>query len=283
MNNFFNIKRFGLVLSKDFQEKWKKYLLQFMAMFGLMAVILIMSIYSDYSNTPHNIYVEFENYQLLTYASFLFLGFGVFFASTLMENMQEKTKRISCLILPASDFEKFFSRWLIVTVGYIIAFFIALWLADAVRVAFLSYKFPEIDIQFLDFSRLVNPGMEDNRIYVFPDKYIFGVCISIYALLQSLSILGATFWEKFSFVKTFSAVIAIVALFSYLNQWMVKIVFKDFDRFGNMMNAYFDSTFPNASPSTVLPILTSILVFFTLFFWVVAFFRFRESEIIKRL
>ena len=211
MNNIFSFRRFGLILSKDFQENWKKYVLLFLTMFGIMAVILCIVSYNEYSyiniNQTHH---DINNVSLLTAASLFFLGFGVLFSSTLMDSMKEKTTRISFLTIPVSNFEKFISRWLIVTVGFIIAFFIALWLADAVRVVNLSYKYPELNFGFLDFSKLIGPKTEKGydgvvvpTYNVYHNKYFFTFCIGIYALLQSLFILGATFWERRHLLKLF--------------------------------------------------------------------------------
>ena len=286
MNNIVDIKRFGLVLSKDFREKWKKYGLQFLTMFGIMAVILTLWLYSTYNHSNysnnHSNYSNFDNMQLLYVASFLFLGFGIIFASTFMESMREKTGRIAYLTIPASDVEKFISRWLIVTIGYIIAFFIALWMADAVRVAILSYSFPKLDIRLLDWSKLINPAKENRYSdYVFYNKDFFLLCISIYALLQSLFILGATFWEKASFVKTFSAIVGIGILYILLNKWMIHIVHDDINHFGESLGNIFEKN--RATENTAMLFFGCIFAFFTLLNWIIAFFRFRESEIIKRL
>ena len=286
MNNIFNIRRFGLVLSKDFHEKWKKYGLQFLTMFGIVAVIFTWYPYGNGHVYNNSLDGEFLNRELLRCASFLFFGFGIFYASTLMDSMREKTKRIAYLTMPASNFEKFLSRWLIVTIGFIIAFFIALWLADAIRVSFLSYKFPESDIRFLDFNMLINPEAEVySSIHIFPNKHYFRLCIGFYVLLQSLFILGATFWEKFSFIKTFSAATVIVLSFLLLNYWIIKIVHHDINGFGNAMDALFSNLKiqEKISENTALLIITCFLSFCALFNWIIAYFRFRESEIIKRL
>jgi len=281
MNNIFNIKRFGFVLSKDFQEKWKRYILQFLTMFGIMAVALTWFFYTNH----REVYAERDYINLWITACVLFLGFGVFFASTMMEPVREKTRRISFLTLPASNVEKFLSRWLIVTFGYIIAFFIALWLADAVRVAICSHYLPEHDIRFLDFGKLVNPEKENNyQNYVFFSTCFFGFWISVYTLLQSLFVLGATFWEKASFIKTFSAITVIVLLFLFLNWEMIKIIYQDMDAFAVSFNTFLTIIFPEEiTDKDVLRAGISLFTFFTPFCWVIAFFRFRESEIIKRL
>ena len=281
MNNIFNIRRFGLVLSKDFHERWKKYGLQFLTMFGVMTVFFT---WYAYDNGPEDFLRD--NMRLLQLASFLFLGLGIFYASTLMDSMREKTKRIAYLTTPASHFEKFLSRWLIVTIGYTIAFFIAFWLADTIRVAFLSYKYPEFNIQFLNFDYLVKPEEVNNsRDYVFSDKGLFGLCIGLYFLLQSLFILGATFWEKSSFIKTFSAGAVVVFSFLLLNYWMIKIVIHDMEGFEKAMDTLFlrSNIREEISENTALLIMTCFLSFCALLNWIIAFFRFRESEIIKRL
>ena len=281
MNNIFNMKRFGLVLSKDFHEKWKKYVLQFLTMFGIMAVILIWVTYVEHPGSQF-FRQEAYNDNLLLIVSIMFLGFGIFFASTLMDSMREKTKRIACLTTPASHFEKFISRWLIVTIGYVIAFFIALWMADAIKVSYFSeYKIP-----FLDFDGLIGPRVNDldkYYNYVFPSKSYFGFGIGIYALLQSLFILGATFWEKSSFIKTFAAGVVIVLSFLLLNYWMIKIVFHDMEGLGKAMDALLPRNTTQETGNTVMLLIACFLSFCALLNWVIAFFRFRESEIIKRL
>jgi hypothetical protein len=280
MNEIFNIKRFGLVLSKDIQEKGKKYLLQFLTMVGIMTIGVIWYYYTERFN---NDVFNYDNKDLLTWACILFLIFGLIFSSTFMDSMREKTERISTLTTPASDFEKFFSRWLIVTVGFVIAFFAAFWMADIVRVAFLSFKYPTLkyptlNISFLDLSGLIAPkgGYSGNYLFV---ENTFGMWVFTYALLQSLFILGATFWQKLSFVKTFAAIGAIVILFIFLNKWVIEIFFGNFNRFSEVLNTFLS----NPSHEATLKTASCIFAFFTAINWIIAYFRFRESEIIKRL
>ena len=280
MNNIFNFKRFGLVLSKDFRENRKKYLLQWLTMFGILTVVFMLYSYRALQGN-HN--PDF-NQVFLQMSSFLFLGFGVFFASTSMNSMREKTSRIAYLTMPASNLEKYLSRWLIVTIGFIIFFFIALWMADAVRVVYCHYRNPELDIRFLDFTKLVNPEETINfRVYAFFSKEFFAFCLCLYFFLQSLFILGAAFWQKASFVKTFSAIVVLVILFYFINWGMIKIVHHDFDNFGNQLGPFLTAKFFDFSENIFFLIGACLFIPFTFFNWIVAFFRLRESEIIKRL
>ena len=83
---------------------------------------------------------------------------------------------------------------------------------------------------------------------------------------------------KASFIKTFSAIAVIVFLFLFLNRGVIEISYNDFDSFNNSM----DIITYDLSEKTAFLFLASIFGFFTLVNWIIAFFRFREAEIIKR-
>jgi len=278
MNNTFNIKRFGLVMSKDFQESWKRYTMQFLAMFGIIAIFLYFQSDSLYRANIHGGSMEVD-YNLLTFIVFIFLGFGVVFASTLTEPMRSKIKRGAYLMNPSSNLEKYVSRWLIVTVGYIIAFFVALWLADLLRVAICSVRYTEIDVNLLDFGKLIETK-GDRGSYVFGSGNEFGFFVGLFFLLQSICVLGSTFWEKVSFVKTFATGTILVLLFLLLANWTISIFYTDFEQFINVLDSFAKEN--QMSDTAFFTITTSVFSLLTLVFWIFAFFRFRESEIIKR-
>ena len=282
MNNVFNIKRFGLLINKDLQENGKRYLLSSLTLFGILAIGLTSGSWSAYSENP-SYNIENLNRDQLNVFSFLFAAFGLFFASTAMNPMDSKTKRIAYLSLPSSNFEKYFSRWLIVTIGYIVVFFIALWLADLLRVLICSIKFPEGEFRMLDFSKLICTKSKGSGVYVFDHPTIFGLILSIYFLLQSVFILGTTFWQKNSFIKTFSLSAILIVLFILICSWAISSFYEDFNSFGNVMNSFFFTSNYYYSWKKPTIIVTFIISCFTLIYWVIAYFRFKESEIIKRL
>jgi hypothetical protein len=270
MNNTFNIKRFGLVMRKDFQENWKKYALQFLAMFGIIALVLCLQSNSRYRGG----FLEGIDSELLFLVSAMFLGFGVVFASTFTEPMRSKIKRGMYLMNPASILEKYLSRWIIVTIGYIIAFFVAFWFADLIRVAIYSVSYPEIDVHMLDFGKLItNNGL-------FESNSEFAIAVGVFFFLQSICVLGSTFWEKASFVKTFAASVIIVLLFFLLADWTISIFYADYSQFSNVTDSIFGSG--KITDDEIYIIIAGIFMFSALVSWTIAFFRFRESEIIKR-
>lgn len=59
-------------------------------------------------------------------------------------------------MLPATPFEKFFSRWWVFTVVFLVLFLLTYKLADYTRVLIFSFAYPEADcISPVSLSRLV--------------------------------------------------------------------------------------------------------------------------------
>ena len=283
MNNIFNIKRFGFVFRKDFTENLKSYVLLFLTMFGIMAIVSVYMTWS-YCNKwgeGSHYYSASHNVGLLVFMSFAFLAGGLLFASTFMTPMNSKLKRLSFLISPSSNFEKFFSRWIIVTIGYIIAFFAAMWMADALRVAVITARFPDLEIKFLDLTKLFNSGGDYSQEYLMP-KDAFSISVFFYFLFQSLFLLGATFWEKSSFVITFTAILIIFFTYMIVCRWAIILSYEEgLNGFGRVLNSFVEGNYKDMGKQFML--IKTILSIFTLINWILAFFRFRESEIIKRL
>ena len=75
---------------------------------------------------------DFSDVLAASFFSILFFG-GSFTASYILESMNTQQKRTSYLMLPATMLEKFLSRFLYVTAGFVIMTTLALLLAEATR------------------------------------------------------------------------------------------------------------------------------------------------------
>ena len=284
MNNIFNIKRFGLILRKDIMEGWKRYLLLFLTMIGITTIVITWQSllhYNEIIRYPGK--TSNLNTNILISLSVIFFASGLLFASTFMNPLNSKLKKISYLAIPSSNLEKYFSRWIIITIVYIILFFISIWIADAIRVAICSACYPDISVTFVDLSKLVfTTDSYNNNDYAFPAE-VFIVVTSLYFLLQSFFILGSTFWEKSSFIKTFTAGALIILSYILICRWAILLFYGDFDRFFNVLSSFESIGKEDISERLTTIILSSVISFFTLINWSLSYFRFRESEIIKRL
>jgi hypothetical protein len=279
MNDTFNAKRFGFVFRKDMLENGKQYMRLFLTMLGIMAILFLWQSFDYYPSGSH--YRDF-NIELLMSASLLFAILGILFASTFMSPMSGKTKRIAYLMCPASHFEKALSRWLIVTAGYIVAFFVALWIADTLRVGICAIRYPDIDVKFLDLGKLFHPGDGFAKVYLFDNASVFICVLSAYFLIQSLFILGATFFEKAAFVKTFIAVSVIALAFICICRWTILLSYGNFYGFERVLRSFFNGN-EIIPKQAAIAAATSVLSVFTLMNWMLTFCKLRESEITQRL
>ena len=269
-DNFLSVSRFMNICRKDAVENWRTYLLRVIVMYGLMTLIFVWTGYFQYSYL-HRIdpMVEISLY------TFMWSGliFGCVAASLNMEKMKSKTSRLALLMLPATPFEKFFSRWLASTVVFIITFIIAFKLADYTRVFIYSATCPDNTIVAAKLKYIFAVSGD----YAFLSQIsckIKGVFIINYFLLQSCFILGSSIWPKNSLIKTFASGFSILTLYSLIFTGIARLIFKD--AAGNMIG---DSD-PQSFTITLAYVMSTFFIFLN---WGLAYFRFKEAEIINRL
>lgn len=272
-DTFFNLHRFVGLCRKEMVENWKVNLLRSVMTYGLLTIIFLWSGYFKYYDIELRNLPEIDPAWRGELNTFLvgIVAWGCISASFMMERMKTKTNRIASLMTPATMFEKFFSRWLIYTIGFILMFVIAFKLADWTRVAVYSLQYPDIEaIAPASLFHLVG----NSEIYYSPFNNCteFLMALSLYFMSQSFFVLGSAVWPKNAFIKTFVAGIAINVVYSMVAGAFGKMVFPEHYHMSNM----------NLSDETMCNIVTAFCAVMTLFNWTLAYFRFKESEIINR-
>lgn len=275
-DTFFSAPRFVSLCRKEMVESWKANLLRFVMMYGIMAIAFVWNGYFQYNHPEGLINRGITQDPIWTFELGAFVWalviMGLLSASFIMERMKSKTNRIAMLMTPATMFEKFFSRWLVFTFGFLIVFLIAFKLADWTRVAVYMVSYPELKdiITSTPLSHLVGKGQFWT---VFDDCNYFMLGVSAYFFAQSLFVLGSSIWPKNSFVKTFSAIVVVAIIYIAIGSALAKILFEARGVRG-----------VNQDISDEAMTLWTTIIFFgmAIFNWVVAYFRFKESEIINR-
>ncbi|MBD9092582.1 MAG: hypothetical protein EGQ20_14820 [Bacteroides oleiciplenus] len=275
-DTFFSAPRFVSLCRKEMVESWKANLLRFVMMYGIMAIAFVWNGYFQYNHPESLINRGITQDPIWTFELGAFVWalviMGLLSASFIMERMKSKTNRIAMLMTPATMFEKFFSRWLVFTFGFLIVFLIAFKLADWTRVAVYTVSYPELKdiITSTPLSHLVGKGQFWT---VFDDCNYFMLGVSAYFFAQSLFVLGSSIWPKNSFVKTFSAIVVVAIIYIAIGSALAKILFEARGVRG-----------VNQDISDEAVTLWTTIIFFgmAIFNWVVAYFRFKESEIINR-
>lgn len=131
MSNTFDKTRFWNTLKLDFATNWRRWSFAFFgALACLFCTFMCLSINLKGDIVDADTYEQaFVVMTVMTYVVFTICM--VLSGSMMFNNMKSKQMRISFLVLPASNLEKFLSRWLITTVGALVVFIAALVVADA--------------------------------------------------------------------------------------------------------------------------------------------------------
>ena len=274
-DTFFSLPRFMNLCRKEMVENWRSNVLRMVLMYGVMAVVMVWNGYFRYRGTYNYQEDPAWIFLLVTFIWALW-GFGCLSASFTMEKMKTKTSRTSMLMVPATPFEKFFSRWFVFTVVFLVIFLISYKLADYTRFIIYSLAYPE-EKDFIipvDLSHLV--GERKTYYTLCRTGLQFGALLSAYFFVQSLFVLGSSIWPKNSFLKTFASGTVIAIVYFLLAVFMSKMFLEN-------GNYYSENVFTGMSEDTAMSIMIVVGIFFTLMNWTLAYFRFKESEIVNRM
>ena len=275
-DTFFSLPRFMNLCRKEMVENWRSNVLRMVLMYGVMAVVMVWNGYFEYRYW-HSGQIEDPAWTFLLVVFIWSLwGFGCLSASFTMEKVKTKTSRTSMLMVPATPFEKFFSRWFVFTVVFLVIFLISYKLADYTRFIIYSLAYPE-EKDFIipvDLSHLV--GERKTYYTLCRTGLQFGALLSAYFFVQSLFVLGSSIWPKNSFLKTFASGTVIAIVYFLLAVFMSKMFLEN-------GNYYSENVFTGMSEDTAMSIMIVVGIFFTLMNWTLAYLRFKESEIVNRM
>ena len=281
-DTFFSLPRFMNLCRKEMVESWRSNVLRMVLMYGVMAVVLVWNGYFQYRYHDSAYFIRHTNanadpawgFILMAFLWFLFV-FGCLSASLVMEKMKNKTSRLSTLMTPSTPFEKFFSRWLVSTIVFLVVFLIAFKLADYTRVMVYSLIYPDVKEVILpvNLGDLVGSG---KRWYLFHKTYELTLVLSIYCFVQSLFVLGSSVWPKNSFLKTFVSVTIIVLIYVLVGMLVGDMLFS-----GSSKD--YGYIFSSITKEQVTVMVTVGFMLFAFVNWTLAYFRFKESEIVQRM
>ncbi|MCW3462958.1 hypothetical protein [Chitinophaga nivalis] len=194
-NNFFDLHRMQLYLQKHFTETYRFYLLATGSLVGIMIMvpILMMTLGKN------------DALQLIDLAPTYYIGLfggGLLFTGRSFGELGNKEKCVDYLLLPASQFEKFITLLFTSTIGFLVVYHLAFYtgylVADAIQ---FSVQHQHIQT---NYTFLSDP---DEKTYVY-------YC---YFILQALFLLGATYYHKYSFIKTLLSIFIFLFGMAMLN------------------------------------------------------------------
>lgn len=270
-NNILSAGRFGAYLKKHLVDNYRFYLMAVVVITGLALLLLTFAGVVESNFSTYSDLLPF--YLIGMYVT------GIIFTSMSFSELGNKPRGIDYLLLPASHLEKFLTTLLITTVGFLLVYHFAF---------FLAAKVLDIIISLRHDKHLRNDLGELNNHNMWYLNYYFWV------LAQSVFLLGAVYFHKYSFIKTTFYFIVFFGFMYLLNGLFTQIFFH-----GKMADWRAHVPFvgvalsvsPEGDPIsyrhefiTLPKEMTDVFIFIGEYLiapmlWTVAYFRLRDKEI----
>lgn len=287
METTFSMTRVQHIMRRDLIENWKSNLYGLLGIFAACFFPMLGFLWSAERWTEEG-YPEVYSFERFCGNMLGIIGMVVsvamiYYASRIMKCMDNKEKRISYLLLPATKLEKFFSRALFVTIGTVLMILVALLALELTHYLLLPvFDLPAVYSQPMlveVFSlRWAHASVDATGEPVY-SWWLMQLLVWIFCLWNhSLFILGGSFWYKHPFLKTIGACLVVTILGGILFANLAEGGF--LTCFSDWMQEHYQDT-----PQTVnglLTIISVVFLLFTVFNWWLSYRLFTRSEVVKR-
>ena len=308
MNNRFSFSRFAAVLKCDLVEHRWRYISAFFIMFVALLGCQLMYIneiieWSSLRGTDSSLFMHrlAENCTAFFY---VVLMFALICAAADMSSVSFKTKgrALNYLVMPASKWEKFLSRAFINIVLVIVMAYVALFLADLVRMlcvpffeadGFYGFTVHQIFVNLFDpFKAVFENGSTTNAVIVNDEVltpvWSFGMCFMAVVCIvlsglwsHSVFLLGGCIWRKGALLKT----IASAMIISLLVLWLLVNIAPSIDVWAeNRLAPWLEQRFETEEDllRVGFPIVAFLNLAFVVFNWWLAYRLFSRKQMIPR-
>jgi len=255
-NKIFNFKRFLLLLRNDLFRNYRTLLIGA----GTVAAIYFIATLTPMLFSHENIGYDFNTG---FFPTVLYIC-GFLLSATIFSEIHQSQKNTSFFMLPATIFEKFSSRLLLTTIGYVIIsvafYFILNMISLLLSAMILKSGFP-----------IFNPFAKDML-----------TAMAIYLITQSIFLFGSTFFKNHAFMKTGLSLFGLSVAIGIFASIVFRIVYHDFFHHMQFMDNYMASDFIYLEKygETLLSIIKYIFwIFMAPYFWILAYFRLSEKEV----
>lgn len=265
-SQIFDFKRYADCLKREMILNGRSWLIRAALMVAIITLMLVFITYPDWDSLHkgESFYAAKQlkgGFNVLKVVMFIFTGIG---ASLFMENMASAGQRLNELMSPASTLEKYLSRWTICVFGVAIGFLACFSVAELLRVLIITWMWDDV------------PGLSYNGPFELlkqAEKWYFPWVIM--AGIQATFVLGSTVWPKRAFAKTFGFIFALQLFLGLTaNITFNAVMPESYDVIGVNDTMNEDDLFLFFSVTTLV---------WTVYCYIVSYFRMRESEIINRL
>ncbi len=190
MNQFFDLKRFSLLVSKHWADNKKRYALSVLAYLGLLMAWFVFTVaMGDDMRMSHDV-------QMGTYFFSLFVV-GTLYASQYYRHLGSRARGINFLLVPASTFEKFLCSLLYTVVLFFVVLTAAFYVVDFLMVTLFN--------AFTDTASTAGKATVSNvfkaDLLDAHDSTSINLLLVFFAV-QAAFLLGSAYFNKYNFLKT---------------------------------------------------------------------------------
>ena len=252
-NQYFDFSRFVQLIRMEGANNYRWILFVSLGVFVFLTIIaLVMA--SDH---------DFRDFHKIWFA-IVVLGGGFLFTSVCCSELDTKPSRMNYLMVPASGFEKFLVKLLLSGPVYLIGVITIYWIFTKLVSALSGYYF---NFQFDSFAPFSEFGW---------------LIIKLYLVLQSVFLVGAIAFNRFSVVKTILSLNVLSIILGIIGFIFFRIIFwKYFNGFFSVDGGVPppDENFINFVEYSLWPAIQKIFWFgLAPLLWVVGYFKIKERE-----
>lgn len=267
-NQIFQWNRFLAALKKEVVENWRTLLFSIIAIYGILALIMIIGNITLGANTSRPETMLRYNIVFMVY------GFGsIIVASLAFRGLKDKKGRTEFLTSPSSTLEKYLVNVLIYVVGFIVVFPICAQLADLTRILVL-WPWSDGDVPGpINFLNTFHNVAHQQEWWKYDSKVILEITLWLGVLASpALYLLGSVLWPKLSFLKTFAAVYVIEIVIFILAMIGIS-VFSDMPTAAKWLKGL--------GQNTVMLWYTAFIAIQLIVYWPLSWYLFKRKDVIS--
>ncbi len=264
----FNWNRFVAALKKEVIENNRTLLFSIIAIYGILALIMIIGNITLGANTSRPETMLRYNIVFMVY------GFGsIIVASLAFRGLKDKKGRTEFLTSPSSTLEKYLVNVLIYVVGFIVVFPICAQLADLTRILVL-WPWSDGDVPGpINFLNTFHNVAHQQEWWKYDSKVILEITLWLGVLASpALYLLGSVLWPKLSFLKTFAAVYVIEIVIFILAMIGISI-------FSDMPTAA--KWLKGLEQNTVMLWYTAFIAIQLIVYWPLSWYLFKRKDVVS--
>ncbi|MBR5087700.1 MAG: hypothetical protein IKX31_11930 [Muribaculaceae bacterium] len=264
----FNLNRFVAALRKEVVENNRTLLFSVIAVYGILAMIMIIGNITLGANTSRPETMLRYNIVFMVY------GFGsIIVASLAFRGLKDKKGRTEFLTSPSSTLEKYLVNVLIYVVGFFVVFPICAQLADLTRILVL-WPWSDGDVPGpINFLNTFHNVAHQQEWWKYDSKVILEITLWLGVLASpALYLLGSVLWPKLSFLKTFAAVYVIEIVIFILAMIGISI-------FSDMPTAA--KWLKGLGQNTVMLWYTAFIAIQLIVYWPLSWYLFKRKDVVS--